>query len=59
MTYRYGSTFGKMVMKIRVYKENEERLSLIDVIYRETIGSCGAERSFGIDCVLCRLVTSL
>lgn len=38
MTYRYGATFGKMVMKIRVYKENEERLSIIDVIYRETIG---------------------
>lgn len=38
MTYRFGATAGKKVMKIKVCKEHEEKLSITDVIYRETIG---------------------
>lgn len=38
MTYKFGATLGKKAMKIKVCKELEEKLSLIDVIYRETIG---------------------
>lgn len=38
MTYNFGATFGKMAMKIKVCKENEKELSVIDVVYRETIG---------------------
>lgn len=38
MTYYYGSTIGKKAMKIKVCKDNNERLSIIDIIYRETIG---------------------
>ena len=38
MTYNFGATFGKMAMKIKVRKENEEKLPVFDVIYRETIG---------------------
>lgn len=38
MTYYYGATFGKRAMKIKVLKENEEKLPFIDVLYRETIG---------------------
>lgn len=38
MTYYSGATIGKKAMKIKVCKENEDKLSLIDVIYRETIG---------------------
>ena len=38
MTYYFGATLGKKAMKIKVCKEGEEKLSIIDVIYRETIG---------------------
>ena len=38
MTYYFGATLGKKAMKIKVYKEGEEKLSIIDVVYRETIG---------------------
>lgn len=38
MTYKFGATFGKQAMKIKVCKEHEEKLSLIDAVYRETIG---------------------
>ncbi|WP_294392482.1 RDD family protein [uncultured Clostridium sp.] len=38
MTYNFGATLGKKAMKIKVCKENEENLPLIDVVYRETIG---------------------
>lgn len=38
MTYYYGATLGKKAMKIKVVKENEDRLLIIDIIYRETIG---------------------
>ena len=38
MTYNFGATFGKMAMKIKVCKESEKELSVIDIVYRETIG---------------------
>lgn len=38
MTYYFGATLGKKAMKIKVCKEHEEKLPIIDVIYRETIG---------------------
>lgn len=38
MTYYFGATFGKKIMKIKVCKEHQEKLPIIDVIYRETIG---------------------
>lgn len=38
MTYYYGATFGKKALNIKVLKENEEKLPIIDIIYRETIG---------------------
>lgn len=38
MTYFCGGTLGKKVLKIKVIKENNEKLSWIDVIYRESIG---------------------
>lgn len=38
MTYYCGATLGKKALKIKVIKENQEKLSLIDVLYRESIG---------------------
>lgn len=38
MTYFFGATLGKKALKIKVIKQNNEKLSLIDVIYRESIG---------------------
>lgn len=38
MTYICGATLGKKALKIKVVKQNNEKLSLIDVIYRESIG---------------------
>ena len=38
MTYFSGATLGKKALKVKVIKQNNEKLSLIDVIYRESIG---------------------
>lgn len=38
MTYFCGATLGKKALKVKVIKQNNEKLSLIDVIYRESIG---------------------
>lgn len=38
MTYFFGATLGKKLLKIKVCKENNEKLTLIDVLYRESIG---------------------
>lgn len=38
MTYFCGATLGKKALKIKVIKQNNEKLSLVDVIYRESIG---------------------
>lgn len=39
MTYIKGTTIGKQLFRLRVVSANpEEKLSLINVIYRETIG---------------------
>lgn len=38
LTYTCGATIGKRLMKIRVIKANFEKLTLFDVIYRESIG---------------------
>ena len=38
MTYFFGATLGKKALKIKVIKQNNEKLSLIDVIYRVSIG---------------------
>ena len=38
MTYFCGATLGKKALKIKVIKQNREKLSLVDVIYRESIG---------------------
>jgi len=38
MTYYCGATLGKKVLNIRVCKESGDKLSLIDVLYRESIG---------------------
>lgn len=38
MTYFYGATLGKKLFNLKVYKSNDEKLSLVDVIYRESIG---------------------
>lgn len=38
MTYIYSQTIGKMLLKIKVEKINDEKLTLADVFYREFIG---------------------
>ena len=38
MTYLFGATLGKKLLKIKVCKANGEKLSFIDVLYRESIG---------------------
>ena len=38
MTYFCGATLGKKALKIKVIKQNREKLSLVDVVYRESIG---------------------
>lgn len=38
MTYFCGATLGKKALKLKVIKQNKEKLSLTDVIYRESIG---------------------
>lgn len=38
LTYRYGRTFGKRLMNIQVISISGEKLYLIDIFYRETIG---------------------
>lgn len=38
MTYLYGATLGKKVFNLSVIKSNQDKLTLIDVIYRESIG---------------------
>ncbi len=38
-TYYTGTTFGKKLLNLRVVPENrEEKLSFIDILYRETVG---------------------
>ena len=37
-TYKKGATFGKKAMKIKVVSIKEDELTLLNVIYRETIG---------------------
>lgn len=48
-TYCTGTTPGKRLMNLRVISAEEEKLSLIDVIYRETIGRflCGISIGIG------------
>lgn len=43
LTYYTGTTLGKRAMNLRVVKADGSRLSLFDVIYRETVGRflCG------------------
>ena len=38
MTYFFGATLGKKLLKIKVCKEGSEKLTFIDVLYRESIG---------------------
>lgn len=38
MTYYYGATFGKQLLKLKVCKVTDEKLSLFTIIYRESIG---------------------
>lgn len=38
MTWFGGATLGKMVMRLRVTREDGEPLRFIDVLYRETVG---------------------
>ena len=38
MTYYTGATLGKKLLKIKVCKDKGEKLSFIDVLYRESIG---------------------
>ena len=38
LTYYTGGTLGKKLMRLRVEKESGETLSLVDALYRETIG---------------------
>lgn len=52
MTYYYGATLGKKAMKIKVVKENEEKLPIIDIIYRETIGRYLSQIILGIGYLL-------
>lgn len=42
-TYHTGTTLGKRVLNLHVVQENDEKLNLLTVIYRETIGRflCG------------------
>ena len=38
LTYYTGSTFGKKLLNLKVISSDSEKLTLINVIYRETIG---------------------
>lgn len=38
MTYLFGATLGKKLLKIKVCKADGEKLSFIDTLYRESIG---------------------
>lgn len=38
LTYYTGTTLGKKLMNLRVVAETGEKLTLFNVIYRETIG---------------------
>ena len=38
LTYYTGTTLGKKLMNLRVVSETGEKLTLFNVIYRETIG---------------------
>ena len=38
MTYFFSQTLGKMIMKIKVETNKGEKLSFVDVVYRELVG---------------------
>lgn len=38
MTYLFGATLGKKLLKIKVCKADGEKLSFVDTLYRESIG---------------------
>ena len=38
MTYLFSQTLGKMIMKIKVETNRGDKLSLVDVVYRELVG---------------------
>ena len=38
LTYTTGSTLGKKIMRLRVFRSDGEELRFIDVLYRETVG---------------------
>lgn len=38
MTYYYGATLGKKLFKLKVCNNADEKLSLVTIIYRESIG---------------------
>lgn len=52
LTYFTGTTVGKRLLYLRVTGAGAERLSLLDVIYRETIGRFLCAVSFGIGYIM-------
>jgi uncharacterized RDD family membrane protein YckC len=52
MTNKYQATFGKMAVGVKVYAENGDKLTLGDIILRETIGKIVSTIIFGIGYVM-------